>query len=100
MKIFSRSLILVAVCFLLVRGASTRVHGAAASHDEKELLPATEHQLAQARKATARYHDVEEAEADGYVNIHFRHPDLTGLFRGVDEIRMSQKMVAAVANGW
>jgi len=29
-----------------------------------------------------------------------RHPDLTGLFRGVDEIRMSQKMVAAVANGW
>src|SRR3989442_11244882 len=30
----------------------------------------------------------------------FRHPDLTGLFRGVDEIRMSQKMVAAVAGGW
>jgi len=34
----------------------------------------------------------------GYSN--FRHPDLTGLFRGVDEIRMNRKMVAAVANGW
>ena len=34
------------------------------------------------------------------VTATFRHPDLTGLFRGVDEIRMSQKMVAAVANGW
>jgi hypothetical protein len=74
MKTFRRSLVLVAVCFLLVRGASTGVHGAPASHEEKELLPATEHQLAQARKATARYHDVEEAEADGYVNIHLYLP--------------------------
>ena len=34
------------------------------------LTAATERELAAARSATARYHDVAQAEADGYVNIN------------------------------
>ncbi len=33
------------------------------------LTPATQRELAAARRATARYHDIAQAEADGYVNI-------------------------------
>ena len=74
MKTLRRSLILVAVGSLLLRGASTGVQGAPSPQEQKELLPATEQQLAQARKATARYHDIEEAVADGYVDIHLYGP--------------------------
>jgi len=64
MKLFGLSLFFVVVCSLLA--ISTKA--------ESGLLPATEQQLALARKATARYHDIAEAEADGYVNIHLYLP--------------------------
>jgi hypothetical protein len=37
---------------------------------ENNLSAATNRELAQARRGTARYHDIEQAEADGYVNIN------------------------------
>ena len=37
---------------------------------QDKLTPATHRELAAARAATARYHDVAQAEADGYVNIN------------------------------
>ena len=52
---------------------------------DDELLPATRQELAQARAATARYHDIAQAIADGYVNIdvfvpgqgfHYLNPSL------------------------
>jgi len=36
---------------------------------DHELTPATQRELAAARVATARYHDIAQAEADGYINI-------------------------------
>jgi hypothetical protein len=36
---------------------------------KKDLSAATEQELARARSATAKYHDVAQAEADGYVNF-------------------------------
>jgi len=36
----------------------------------ENLSAATNQQLAQARRGTAKYHDIAEAEADGYVNIN------------------------------
>ena len=35
---------------------------------EADLLPATRHELALARRATAKYHDITNAFADGYVD--------------------------------
>jgi len=64
MKLFWLSLCFVVVCCLLV----------ISSKAESGLLPATEQQLAAARKGTARYHDLAEAEADGYVDIHLYLP--------------------------
>jgi hypothetical protein len=44
--------------------------GAPVSAQGKSGLSAITHQeLAAARRGTARYHDVEQAEADGYVNV-------------------------------
>lgn len=43
---------------------------ASASAQEKSGLSAVTHQqLAAARRATAKYHDLAQAEADGYVNV-------------------------------
>jgi hypothetical protein len=36
-----------------------------------ELSPETLSDLAKARKATAKYHRVEQAEAEGYINLNF-----------------------------
>ena len=62
------SLLLVAICSLLVGSGATRVHttNSAANH----LSPATLQELAAARSATARYHDIDQAIADGYTDIH------------------------------
>jgi hypothetical protein len=38
---------------------------------KNDLSAATEKELARARSATARYHDLAQAEADGYINIDF-----------------------------
>ena len=65
---FRNFLILVAVCSLLT--APITAHKASVLAAGKRNLSAlTEQELAQARRATARYHDIEQAEADGYVSF-------------------------------
>jgi hypothetical protein len=41
---------------------------------DQELTPATHQELAAARAATAKYHDLAQAEADGYANINLYVP--------------------------
>jgi hypothetical protein len=74
MKSFRLSFIVLAVCSCLAPAAWTRPQSPAASNSQQQLLPATEQQLALARKGTAKYHDIAEAEADGYVDIHLYLP--------------------------
>jgi hypothetical protein len=52
--------------------ALARAHSASASAvgARTDLLPATRRELAQARRATAKYHDVANALADGYVDAN------------------------------
>jgi hypothetical protein len=73
MTSFRLSLIFLAVCCLLVASVPLTVHGTAgltvvAIPDD--LSAATNQELALARRGTARYHDIAQAEADGYVNIN------------------------------
>jgi len=73
MTSFRLPLSFIAVCCLLIGSIPLTVHStsaftAVATPDN--LSAATNQQLAQARRATAKYHDIEEAEADGYVNIN------------------------------
>jgi hypothetical protein len=71
MTSFRLSLIFIAVCSLLLGSVPMTVHGTAAlTATADNLSSATNEQLAQARRGTARYHDIEQAEADGYVNIN------------------------------
>ena len=74
MKTFRRSLIVLSVCSFLAPAGWTRSQSPAASNSQQQLLPATEEELAMARKGTAKYHDIAEAEADGYVDIHLYLP--------------------------
>jgi hypothetical protein len=80
MKTFRLFLILAAVCSLLIGGASMTTRKASALADDKHdrrhdhLSAATRKELAQARRATAKYHDVAQAEADGYVNFNLYVP--------------------------
>jgi hypothetical protein len=46
----------------------------AAAQSHAGLSAATNRELAAARRATAKYHDVEQAEADGYVNFNLYEP--------------------------
>ena|SRR2546425_4873736 len=73
MKSFRPSFILIAVSALLFGSVPLTVHSRSpltplAAADN--LSTATNQQLAQARRGTARYHDIAQAEADGYVNIN------------------------------
>jgi hypothetical protein len=61
---------LLAIGFLL---ASTSFSKAAPT--ENELSASTRQEIRQARAATAKYHDVAAAEADGYVNIGLYIPN-------------------------
>ena len=73
MENFRLTLMLIAVCSLLIGGApmSTYSTTAVARVLTLDNLGApTNEQLAQARRGTAKYHDIEQAEADGYVNIN------------------------------
>ena len=73
MKSFRPSLIFVAVCCLLIGSVSLTAHNISAltvAATPDNLSAATNQQLALARRGTARYHDIEQAEADGYVNIN------------------------------
>ncbi len=60
--------IFVAICCLIVGSASltTSSTSAAAKTAPDNLSPATNHELARARYATAKYHDFDRATADGY----------------------------------
>ena len=75
MKTFRLFVILVAVCSLFIGSAPMISHSASALGIGKGGLSAlTEQELAEARRATAKYHDVAQAEADGYVDFHLYVP--------------------------
>src|SRR5678815_2626373 len=77
MKTFRLSLTFIAVCSLIVGSMSFTVHGtsvlrAVTSADDPSAD--TNQQLALARRGTAKYHDIEQAVADGYININIYEP--------------------------
>jgi hypothetical protein len=73
MKSFLRFPIFLGICGLLIGSAAmtTNTTSAAASAAVDSLSPATNHELARARNATAKYHDVARADADGYSFVFF-----------------------------
>jgi hypothetical protein len=72
MKSFLPFPIFIGVCCLLIGSAAmtTNRTSAAASAAVDNLSPATRRELARARNATARYHDFDRADADGYEFLH------------------------------
>jgi hypothetical protein len=75
MKSFRVSLILIVVSFTVMGSALINNHTASAlTKGTNHLSAATQEELAQVRAATAKYHDVNQAEADGYININFCEP--------------------------
>jgi hypothetical protein len=68
MKSFLCFPIFAGVCCLLIGSAAmtTNTTSAAASATVDNLSPATNHELALARRGTARYHNFVRADADGY----------------------------------
>ena len=73
MKSVRPSLIVIAACSLLIGSVPLTVHSTSPSRavaTPDNLSAATNQQLAQARRGTAKYHDIAQAEADGYVNIN------------------------------
>jgi len=68
MKSFLPFLILIGICCPLVGSAPLTITGTseAANVTVDDLSPATRRELALARNATAKYHDIARAEADGY----------------------------------
>ena len=73
MKSFYPSLMFIAVCGLLIGSVPLTAHSTSAfkaASVPDNLSAATNQQLALARRGTARYHDIAQAEADGYVNIN------------------------------
>jgi hypothetical protein len=66
----SRLIIFAVVCSLLIGTIPLSVHGVTPLTPTDNLSAETNQQLAQARRATAKYHDVSAAEEDGYVNIN------------------------------
>ncbi|HKA17768.1 MAG TPA: hypothetical protein VKN18_05575 [Blastocatellia bacterium] len=69
MKTFRISLVLVAVCSLLIGSAAITAHTTSALAGSKGGDSGVQQELVQARRATARYHDIEQALADGYENF-------------------------------
>ncbi|MEP6762571.1 MAG: hypothetical protein ABJA93_14555 [Sporichthyaceae bacterium] len=70
---FRLSLVFIAVCSLLIGSIPLTVHSTPSFTNLAaidNLSASTNKQLAQARRGTAKYHDIEAAEADGYVNIN------------------------------
>ncbi len=73
MTSFRLSLTFVAICYLLIGSVPCTAHSKSASMvvaTADDLSAAANQELAQARRGTAKYHDVEQAEADGYMNIN------------------------------
>src|SRR5262245_30909309 len=69
MKTFRNSLVLLSVCFLLIGSVAIADYTTSALAGSKGGPTATQEELRQARRATARYHDIEQAIADGYENF-------------------------------
>lgn len=66
-----KTYMLIAVCCLLLGGAQMKTNRtSAATKPPDDLGAATNEELASARAATAKYHDVARAIADGYVNVN------------------------------
>jgi hypothetical protein len=61
----------IVVCALSLSLSNTETE---AQGNGKALTAATNQELAAARSATAKYHDIAQAEADGYVNIDLYEP--------------------------
>ena len=71
MKTLRNSYMLTAICCLIIGGAQvTAPKITAATVGANDLSPATLDELATARAATAKYHDIARAEADGYINVN------------------------------
>ncbi len=72
MKSFLPFPILIGICCLLIGSAAitTSRTSAATSAAVDNLSPATNHELALARRGTAKYHDFARADADGYEFLH------------------------------
>src|SRR6266404_392323 len=71
MKTFRVSLIIMAVCSLLIGSAPMTAYSTSAlAVGTNDLSSETLQELARARGATAKYHDIAQAEADGYINVH------------------------------
>lgn len=58
--------IFIAICCLLIIGGISMTTGNTSAAAVDNLSPATNHELARARNATAKYHDFDRADADGY----------------------------------
>ena len=58
----------------VVRTLARAHHAPAAARAASHLSPLTLQELTQARRATAKYHDIANAEADGYVNGNLYTP--------------------------
>jgi len=69
MKVLRGFLILVAVCSMFTGKPFANRNVSALTIKNNDLSALTQQELAQARKATAKYHDVAAAEADEYVNF-------------------------------
>jgi hypothetical protein len=70
---FRLSLIVLAVCAMLIGSVPLSARSTPALTvvtTPDNLSAATNQQLARARRGTAKYHDIAQAEADGYVNIN------------------------------
>ena len=66
-----RSCMLIAICCLIICGAQMTTHKTtAATVGSDNLSAATLEELATARAATAKYHDVARAVSDGYINVN------------------------------
>ncbi len=80
MKRLYRSFTLAAVIGVILAGCGIfGIDGnAAPAHNDGEqgLLPATRREIARARMATARYHNISRAIADGYVDIDVVIPNM------------------------
>ena len=75
MRTFRKSYILLAVCSLLIGSVQVTTHQTtAATVAADDLSAATLQELATARAATAKYHDVDRAIADGYINVNDYEP--------------------------
>src|SRR5262245_59489130 len=72
MKSFLAFPILIAICCLVIGGAPTTINttSAAAKPAVDNLSPQTNRELARARNATAKYHDFDRADAEGYEFLH------------------------------